>query len=266
MDIYLLNQIFTQEYLAITKVLKSNPTALKSFYTSKKGVAFWKRASLASYLANSLKQNIGDAALLERLLKAHKAAIEINDKLAFERMVGFGLFKGGVSSILYNIEKDSDLSDIDSYVAAFKSINNVKNIEPLQVKDEEAILADLSERINLKSDDINDELLANYLSKKYGNRLREVVALLMSRSLGNQEMEKLAFNLSVALHYLNENDRLVATLLVIQLIKIRNYPEALRHLFTLQKLDQAYRIPYNLVQRVFNYGQRGAGSVALKGL
>jgi len=51
-----------------------------------------------------------------------------------------------------------------------------------------------------------------------------------------------------------------------RLLQLGQYPETLRILLDLVDLDDAYRLPYELVQRAFSLRQKGGGSVALQGI
>jgi hypothetical protein len=61
-------------------------------------------------------------------------------------------------------------------------------------------------------------------------------------------------------------DNTIRSMFAVRLIQLSQYAETLRVLMDLQDVDPAYRLPYEIVQRIFSIRQKGDGSVALQGI
>lgn len=61
-------------------------------------------------------------------------------------------------------------------------------------------------------------------------------------------------------------DKSVRTMLALRFFELRRYDETLRILMDLQDNDTSFRLPYDIVQRIYSIRQKGSGAVALRGL
>jgi hypothetical protein len=70
---------------------------------------------------------------------------------------------------------------------------------------------------------------------------------------------------------LRQSDRALArdtalnALMALRLFELRRYDETLRILMDLQDADAAFRLPYDIVQRIYSIRQKGGGAVVLRG-
>ena len=61
-------------------------------------------------------------------------------------------------------------------------------------------------------------------------------------------------------------DPALRTIYALRLFERAQYAETLRVLVHLQDVETSYRLPYEMVQRIYSLRQKGQGQVALKGL
>jgi hypothetical protein len=61
-------------------------------------------------------------------------------------------------------------------------------------------------------------------------------------------------------------DMSLKALLAVRFLELNRYSETLAVLMDLTDLDPSFRLPYEMVQRVFSIRQKGEGAVALQGI
>ncbi len=61
-------------------------------------------------------------------------------------------------------------------------------------------------------------------------------------------------------------DPAIRSMHAIRLLQLNHYAETLRILMNLQDTNESYRLPYEIVQRIYSRTQKGQGQVALKGI
>jgi hypothetical protein len=62
------------------------------------------------------------------------------------------------------------------------------------------------------------------------------------------------------------HDAALKALTAVRMLELTRYPETLGAIMDLIDLDDGFRLPYEIVQRVFALKQKGEGAVALQGL
>jgi hypothetical protein len=62
------------------------------------------------------------------------------------------------------------------------------------------------------------------------------------------------------------HDNAIRAMYAIRLLQLNRYAETLRVIMRLQDTDVSYRLPYEIVQRIYSRRQKGEGKVALKGI
>jgi len=238
---YLHNILFAQELPAYIKANQLKAKARDDFFKTELGKQLWARSALGISKAKQSKQPL---LLSKQDLTLIEAAAKIN--------------KAGTDQKSLNALVMQSFPD-DASKARWQAINH--SPQPLACTAQKKQLAAIH-----NSDAARDPFAQpdKFLTAAATIKAEEMPCLLQSAAQ-DPKINSLSFlHALVHFHKGYEGNLMVQNLYSAELVRHQLYPEALRQLFDLQKLDENNRLIYDIVQKQFNYHQRGRGEVVIK--
>lgn len=255
--VYLLNAAFVAEYWSVASAIQGEAPR-QQFLKSDAGRRLWTRASFAYSAARAKSQNLGGEAGLSGLLAQHAKLLGV-PLLFKDKSVP-------VTLVTPTITDPALRAHWENLQAAYASPSPLCPIAFSDVKQfaaHQKALADGGRGISPQS----------LIQPVQDWDLPKIQCLLFTLMAASPEMKaKDGFEPLLLLRALQQansplaRDGALRALSAVRFLQLGLYPEALRAIMDLADTDPAFRVPYELVQRVFSIRQRGDGSVALQGL
>ena len=249
---FLLNVAFAAEYLAAAEMAARDPKTQREFLNDPKASALAERARFALHAAKARSQEIGFAEDLTRALASR--ARKPNMPLPGPEAVAPTLI-------------DSPLAEHwRTLSAAYEAPAPTCPLDPAEVLE--------FARYQKRAMDDNRNLTGGELLAKVSGwsdyKTRCLVFVMMGASEGAKR--ETGFDPLPLMRALRQQanpvleERALRSLMAARLVEIGEYAESLRLLVELADVEPAFRLPYEVVQRVFGLRQRGEGQVGLRGM
>lgn len=247
----LLNVVFAAEYLAVAENAALDPEALRNFKQESTAALLAKRAQFVLAAARERSQDLGFNDAVERTLALHGVA-SIPPEV-------------GVETIPLSLGSPLQQSHWRILAGAYGAS---KMQCPLATSDVVAFAAAQHQALAAQQPLSSNQLL-NHVESWSPQKINCLIFALM----GSTEDAKRhsGFDPLPLMQALRQrghqifDGRAPRALMAARLIQIAEYAEALRILMELIDQEPAFRLPYEIVQRVFGLRQRGGGAVALRG-
>jgi hypothetical protein len=266
---FLLNSVFAADYEAFMRGTKNSEENKKELLNSEAAANSFIRSKFALNSAKTKRQAIkrsstittfqmGHAGFLASFFKSDDPRKEFlfiskNPKTSIETISGtFSTkkYRGFWNNLAQSYEQSSPscpikLKEIKSFAAHQKSLTSDNR-------------------------GANATALIEPIKKWPKGKVRCLILAMMSASDDNKKTQGLE-----PLHLLNAmvhtgsefaKDPAIRSMFAIRLLQLNRYAETLRVLMNLQDTNIAYRLPYEIVQRIYSRTQKGQGQVALKGI
>lgn len=249
---FLLNVAFAGEYLAAAETASLDPKTQRDFLNDPKAAALAERARFALEAAKARSQEIGFAEELHRALAVRG------------RKTNTG--QPGPETVRSTLADSPLLEHWQTLSAVYNAPAPTCPLDPQEVIE--------FARFQKRALDENRNLTgAELLAKVSGwsdYKTRCLVFAMMGASEGaKRETGFEPLPLMQALRQQGNavlEERALRSLMAARLVEIGEYAESLRLLVELADVDPAFRLPYEVVQRIFGLRQRGDGQVGLRGL
>jgi hypothetical protein len=249
---FLLNAAFAAEYLAAAEVAALDPTAKQAFLSDGKAAALAARARFALAAARARSQELGFADALQRAFA--------------ERGLEAGAPAPGPESVAPTLAGTPLEPHWKTLGTAYEASAPTCPLEAAEVI---AFAAFQKKAMDEKRALTAAELLAR-VEGFSGYKTRCLVFALMGASEGaKRETGFEPLHLMRALRQQGSlvlEERALRSLMAVRLLQVGDYAESLRLLVEMTDVEPAFRLPYEVVQRIFGLRQRGEGEVALRGM
>lgn len=259
---FLVNQVFLEEYRSVASTHLPKK-AREKVWQSEYGVHLWQRATFATQKAKEAQQDLGNTTLLRASLLEHQGFLKRTSQKQFRQLEKF--LQKGVNDPAW-IEKtftqDKNRQYFRALAQAYAQNSEVCSLRGEEFTKSESLLRDMK-----KNDDPHFiKPLIGYLAHLPVDKKRCLAIQMLQLRDSTRDYETLPLFMALRTTSDGEKDLVITLGTAIRYIQMENYPEALRLLFKLQTIDNAYRNAYDLVQVIYSYRQRGEGDVALRGL
>lgn len=258
---YLLNTTFAVEFRTVLSTVK--PQSHGEFFASQAGQQLYKRALFAHLSAKAKKQTLPNQKWLESQLSA--VAPLVSTPKEAETMEA-KIAKNKWSDISLSFSSGAWNENFNMFAAKMANGSPSCKLSYDKVK----MYADHHNSLKTSGKSYSArELTAPILAWDKSRVQCLMLTMLAADKALQDEQGYDPLPSLVALRQLGHavaNTEVFSVMLAIRYIQSHHYAEALRALIKLQDVNPSYRLPYEFVQRIYSYSQRGQGQVALKGL
>lgn len=247
----MLNVIFAAEYLAVAEIAAMDPQSLQNFKEDPKAKLLAERARFVLAAARARGQELGLSEAITRTLVAHGIADHAPPP--------------GAEAVELSLSAATQQQYWKVLQVAFRG----DKLQCPLATSEVVAFADLQKRALSNQQPLSSAQLLGYVENWSPEKIRCLIFALMGsseeakRDSGFDPMPLLQA-LRQKAHGVLEGPALKA-LTIARLVQLSDYAESLRLLIELTDSEPAFRLPYEIVQRVFGIRQRGGGAVALRG-
>lgn len=273
---YLVNAAVLAEYDAGMAAV--TPDARKAAQLSPTGQAIWRRAAFAMASLKAKSQSLPDMERLQQELNAQ--ALLLKNEPGFKELSA-ALAKAGANDAAPDV--DAQTAAGQAAVAASFNSDSMKRLWtrltrayalatptcPIDVKDVAAFASQQKTALTEGRAPSASTLLTPIAGWDLPKVQCLVFALMASSSEAKTNDGFEPVHLMLALQNSASplgRDASLKALTAVRLMQLSRYAETLALIMDLTDLDEAFRLPYELVQRVFSLKQKGEGAVALQGL
>lgn len=288
---YLLNHVFVSEYQLLWK--QPAPDAAEPVPVDREvlvqpyGQASFRRATFALAAMRARSQNYPEEKLLEQRLAAHFALLKVTDFVIDEHIKLLHAAAALQSGEVAGEASHAAAKGFDLIVASFTAPEQQKRMKDLLglyfadapscpiSADEVKMFATHQQSLqaangNAGSGSLSGGQLIAPLREWSFKKVRCLVFALMGTSAEAKEKAgtdpvHLMLTLQQTASPLAK-DASYKSVFAIRLLQTRQFAETLRVLIDLVDLQPGFRLPYEMVQRIFSVSQKGDGQVALKGI
>jgi hypothetical protein len=269
---YLLNTAFASEYLAIRPSL--TPAALRT--AASRDLWVKARFALSSFAAKG--QDFPEAALLDRLLTEHAAILAATPGFA---TLSAAVIQAGEADTLSRADPkvQAGLVAVAGALSTAAARQQWERLIPAYglpspscPLDYQAVktFAARQKAMQVDTASVAPRQLLDPLAKWSLPQVQCLVFTLMASSPALKATE--GFEPLPLMRSLSESssplarDASMRALFAVRQMQLGNLAETLAVLMDLGDMEDGYRLPYELVQRVFSLKQKGGGAVALQGI
>ncbi len=246
---YLVNSVFLAEFDSVLSTLAKGSAERKEFLSGQPGQALGRRALFAFNDMEGKSQGIFNKPTLKALLEEQKLAAKVEAKDVEQSFANPALRDSwaGISRS-YAMDIPScpiDASDVKAFAAHQKSL-----LAGEHGANPNVLLKPIANWTLPKVQCLVFALMASTAEAKVTEGF-EPLHLLRALSQTASPMAR---------------DMSLKALLAVRFLELNRYGETLAVLVDLADMDSSFRLPYEMVQRVFSIRQKGEGAVALQGI
>ena len=262
---YLLNEIFRINYSSLYEQSQSSGADMASFWFEKSNVNSLK----AAYLTAKLNKRMNDKNPLVPVFEAHINNItkKKNEKLNWDKFRKLSSAKS-LSVVLDDVLEEFKLSSElgKTWKHSYVEANASCSLSELK-KSSFISMQDMRVKNNLP---ITASNVITSIEKWNANEVLCLAIELSRYPIRGDEYKKysplpLLQTLDAISSSLMKDERL-QVVYTTELFRRRHYAASLRVLYSLQNKEEAYKLPYLSIQRIYSMTEKGKGAVALQSL
>lgn len=276
---YLVNTVMVREYEAVLATFNQVPkdrAALDAFYVSDTGKALWVRGQFGALALRARAQDLSGLSALEGHLAAQAAVFRAKGI----KVPSVSILKRAAQDLADGKDPESD--------TGFAAVGDA--FAPLKMQDQWLLVARhftvppascAVEKAELESVTSHLHRVFTESGRDQSSSIAVVLAPLQGWSAVKSRCLAISLAKSASLSVPEQRDFLLAlmqshaglsrdtalsALMAQRLTEGLRFPEALATLVDLADQDPSFRLPYEILQRLFSAKQKGRGAVALQGL